>query len=45
LRTQLEESKRLKKINCNKQKDRKDYVEVLEGVIDKLRKELEEKIQ
>ena len=45
LRTQLAKLKRLEEVNCNKKKDKKYYVEVLEGVIDKLRKELKGKNQ
>lgn len=41
--TQLEESKRLEEVNCSKRKYRKDYVEALEGVIEKLRKDVEER--
>ena len=46
LRTHLAESKGMGDINSNKKKHMNEYyVEVLEGVIEKLRKQLEEKDQ
>lgn len=45
LRTQLEDAKRNKKVMCNKKKEKNDYVEALENVVENLRRQLEEKDQ
>ena len=45
LRTQLEDSKRHEEVVCIKQKEKKDYVDALENVVDTLGRQLEEKDQ
>lgn len=45
LRTQLEDSERNEEVMYSKQKEKKDYVEALENVIEILRKKFEEKDQ